>query len=137
MGSARERDLQRSARTPAGKAWADRALSGAAQGDPHDGACPRTHSGPLGRRGRPSPVAAPISRSHRITRSRKPSQARSILSHPKQRLGWGREGGFLSTTTSEVITTPRLFRVATVTSAPFWALKDVGITSSPAMRKAS
>jgi hypothetical protein len=50
-----------------------------------------------GRRGRAPLAAAPLSlRVRRITQSRKPSQTRRILSHPKQRLGWGREGGFLS-----------------------------------------
>jgi hypothetical protein len=62
-----------------------------------------------GRRGRAPLAAAPISSGEGIfhptncdsqfPQTRKPSQARRILSHPKQRLGWGREGGFLSANT--------------------------------------
>jgi hypothetical protein len=47
------------------------------------------------------PTAGQSPIGHRITRASEPSQAARILSHPKQRLGWGREGGFLDANTLE------------------------------------
>jgi hypothetical protein len=60
--------------------WAH-ALSGAAQADPRNGACSLTHRGLNGRRGLPSPTAAPISCARERTRAALPLVPRPRPSH--------------------------------------------------------